>query len=138
MKLGILNHLQIIGMGTLHTITHRMYQSYYALRTNSNLLLIIVTEHYIQACILYTTLNRQTMMNCCRAHKSRHPLEISKNLHGSGTSVYQSIRMVNNLLHGMKVVWSAGAPDVHCTEKQNVHRYQSPLQSLTCSGTECK
>jgi len=36
-----MNHLQIIGMGTLHTITHRMYQSYYALRTNSNLLLII-------------------------------------------------------------------------------------------------
>jgi hypothetical protein len=30
-----------------------------------------VPEHYIQACILYTTLNCQTMMNCFRAHKSQ-------------------------------------------------------------------
>jgi len=30
-----------------------------------------VPEHYIQACILYTTLNCQTLVNCCRAHKSQ-------------------------------------------------------------------
>jgi hypothetical protein len=41
----IMKHLQIIGMGTLHTITQRMYQIYYALWKISNLLLIILFQN---------------------------------------------------------------------------------------------
>ena len=69
----ITNHLQIIRMGTLHTITHRMYQllcphDKFKLAFNNS-----IPEHYSQACILYTSLNYhcQTLMNCCRGHKSQ-------------------------------------------------------------------
>lgn len=47
-----------------------------------------VPEHYIQARILYTNQNCQTLMSCCWTHKSQQtPPRISKNLHSIGTCV---------------------------------------------------
>jgi hypothetical protein len=89
-----------------------------------------VPEHYVQACILYTILSCQTLMSWYRAHKSQHPLKISNSLHGSGTSVYQSIRMVSTLLHGTKVV---GLVEIlmSIAQKRKMCRHQGPLWLLT-------
>jgi len=103
----IMNHLQIIGMGALHTITQRIYQNYYALRTNSNLLLII----------LYTALNCHSLTSFWRACKSQQtpPRNFEK-------PAWQWHKCVSKHYNGEhSPPWyegsgPAGDPDVHRTD----------------------